>query len=108
MSTETGAPRRPVTTATKVAGGLIRIVFMCALVAVIVLVSWPQSETLETAYETPGDLARLALGLAAGIWILVHLFIPPRDPASYRTWVYLGLVLIPLALIYALVMWPEA
>ena len=101
---ETGS-HRPVSPGLKLAGGIVRLIFMCALLVVIVLVARPQSETIWTAYETPADLVRMALGLAAGIWIVVHLFIPPRDPSAYRTWIYLGLVLLPLALIYAIVMW---
>jgi hypothetical protein len=89
----------------KIAGATFRTLFMCLLLVVIVLVARPQSETVLSAYETPGDLVRIALGLLAGIWILVHLFIPPREPAAYRTWLYLGLVFVPLAVVYAFVMW---
>jgi hypothetical protein len=89
----------------KIAGATVRTLFMCLLLVVIVLVAGPQNETVWSAYETPGDLVRMALGLLAGIWILVHLFIPPREPAAYRTWLYLGLVFVPLAIVYALVMW---
>ena len=96
---------RPVSPGLKLAGNIVRLIFMCALLVVIALVARPQSETIWTAYETPADLVRMALGLAAAIWIVVHLFIPPRDPSAYRTWIYLGLVLLPLALIYAIVMW---
>jgi hypothetical protein len=78
---------------------------MCILLAVIIRVSSPQSETIWSAYETPDDLVRMALGLAAGVWILVHLFIPPKDAAAYRTWFYLGLVLLPFAAICAFVIW---
>lgn len=99
------ASRRMVSPGTKLAGNVVRVLFMCALLGVIALVARPQSETIWTAYETPADLVRLVLGIAAGIWIVVHLFIPPRDPAAYRTWIYLGLVLLPLAAIYAVVMW---
>jgi hypothetical protein len=105
MSTpDTHPSRRPVSPGTKLAGAIIRVAFMCVLLGVIALVARPQSETIWTAYETPADLVRVVLGIAAGIWIVVHLFIPPRDPAAYRTWVYLGLMLIPLAVI-AFVMW---
>ncbi len=100
-----GASRRPVSPGTRLAGNIVRVLFMCALLLVIALVARPQSETIWTAYETPADLVRMALGLAAAIWIVVHLFMPPRDPAAYRTWTYLGLVLLPLAVIYAVVMW---
>ena len=78
---------------------------MCILLAIILRVASPQSETIWTAYETPDDLARLMLGLAAGIWIVFHLFIPPKDPAAYRTWLYLGSVLLPFALVCAIMIW---
>ncbi len=91
--------------ALKLAGGVVRALFMCVLLAVIVRVASPQSETVWSAYETPDDLVRMALGLAAGIWVLVHLFMPPKDPAAYRTWLYLGIVLLPFAIVCAIVIW---
>jgi DMSO/TMAO reductase YedYZ heme-binding membrane subunit len=96
---------RDVSRRVRFAGAVVRGVFMCLLLAVIFLVSRPQNETIWTAYDTPGDLARLALGLAASVWILVHLFIPPRDPAAYRIWAYLGLVLVPFAIICVIAVW---
>ncbi|HUI97026.1 MAG TPA: hypothetical protein VLX44_14815 [Xanthobacteraceae bacterium] len=89
----------------KLAGSVVRGVFMCLLLVVILRVSRPQSETIWTAYDTPADLARLALGLAACGWIVVHLFIPPRDVSAYRTWLYLGLVLVPFATLCAVLVW---
>ena len=89
----------------KMAGSVVRGVFMCLLLVVILGVSRPQNETIWTAYDTPADLVRLALGLAAGAWVIVHLFIPPRDAAAYRTWLYLGLVAIPFAIICVFVAW---
>ncbi len=68
-------------------------------------VSAPQSESIWSAYETPGDLIRLALGVAVGVWILFHLFMLPEDAEGYRTWVYLGLAVVPLALICAIAVW---
>ena len=76
-----------------------------ALIAVTVRVSSPQSETLRTVYETPGDLIRLALGFAVGLWIVIHLFMLPRTAEGYRTWVYLGLVVVPLAWAVAIYIW---
>jgi hypothetical protein len=92
--TERGIP-----TGLKLAGAVIRTFFLCLLLAVIVWVASPQSETVWTAYETPADLVRMALGFAAGLWVLIHLFMPPKDPSAYRTWLYLGLVLLPFAAI---------
>jgi hypothetical protein len=45
------------------------------------------------------------LGLAACAWLVVHLFILPKDPESYRTWLYLGLAVLPLSVLCAFVVW---
>ena len=39
------------------------------------------------------------------LWMVMHLFMPPEDAEGYRTWVYLGLVVAPLALAVAIVIW---
>ena len=69
------------------------------------MVSWPQNETIWSAYETPGDLVRMALGLVVCLWLLRHLFMLPKDPEGYRTWLYLGLAAVPFALILAFAVW---
>jgi hypothetical protein len=89
----------------RIAGMVLRALFIAALVVVTVRVSSPQSETIWSAYETPGDLIRLALGLLVCVWIIVHLFMVPKDPEGYRTWVYLGLVAVPFAVICAIAVW---
>jgi hypothetical protein len=71
---------------------ILRTLFLGALVVVTVRLSSPQSETIWTAYETLGDLIRLALGFAVCLWIVIHLFMLPKGAEGYRTWVYLGLV----------------
>jgi len=68
-------------------------------------VSLPQSESIWSAYETPGDLIRMALGFAVCLWIIIHLFMLPKDAEGYRTWVYLGLVAAPLAVAFAVAVW---
>jgi TRAP-type C4-dicarboxylate transport system permease small subunit len=84
---------------------ILRALFIGALVAVTVRVSSPQSESLASVYETPGDLIRLALGIAVCLWIVIHLFMLPRTAEGYRTWVYLGLVVAPLSWAVAIVIW---
>jgi TRAP-type C4-dicarboxylate transport system permease small subunit len=84
---------------------ILRALFIGALVAVTVRVSSPQSESLASVYETPGDLIRLALGIAVCLWIVIHLFMLPRAAEGYRTWVYLGLVVAPLSWAVAIVIW---
>jgi hypothetical protein len=84
---------------------VLRALFIGALVAVTIRVSSPQSESFASVYETPGDLIRFALGLAVCLWIVIHLFVLPRATEGYRTWVYLGLVVAPLAWAVAIAIW---
>ena len=73
----------------------------------------PQSRTVQviSTVETSvmlhlrPDLVRMALGLAVCCWIAVQLFIMPKDPLALRTWVYLGLVGVPFALVCAAALW---
>jgi hypothetical protein len=64
-----------------------------------------QSENLASVYESPGDLIRLALGFAVCLWIVSHLFMLPTTTEGYRTWIYLGIVVAPLAWAVAIVIW---
>jgi len=89
----------------KVAGIILRSIFVCALLVVTVRVSTPQSETIWSVFESLGDLVRVVLGLLVSVWIIAHLFMLPKDQEGYRTWVYLGVVLAPLALACAIAVW---
>jgi TRAP-type C4-dicarboxylate transport system permease small subunit len=84
---------------------VLRSLSIAVLLALTWRVSSPQSETIWTAYETPGDLVRLILGLAVCLWLVVHLFILPKDASSYRTWLYLGFIVVPLGLILTVAIW---
>jgi hypothetical protein len=68
-------------------------------------VSLPQNETIATAYDTPGDLVRLALGFAVCLWLLFQLFQVPHDDAGFRTWFYLGLAAVPFTLVCLAYVW---
>jgi TRAP-type C4-dicarboxylate transport system permease small subunit len=92
-------------TGLRIAATVLRAIFICTLVVVTLRVSMPQSETIWSAYETPGDLIRMALGLAVCIWLVIHLFSGPRDTSGYRTWLYLGLFAVPFALICLFAVW---
>jgi len=87
------------------AGLALRSVFIITLGVLMFRMALPQSETIATAYDTPNDLVRLVLGLAACAWLLVQLFRVPRDAAAYRTWFYLGLVAVPFALVCLFAAW---
>jgi hypothetical protein len=89
----------------RIAGMIFRTIFIMALLAVTVRVSMPQSETIWTAYETPGDLIRLVLGFLVCIGMLIRLFTLPRDADAHRTWLYLGLAAVPFALICVFAVW---
>jgi len=84
---------------------LLRTVFICTLLVLTLRVSMPQNETIWTAYDTPADLVRLILGLFVCIWLGIQLFYGPRDAKGYRTWFYLGLVVVPFTLICLFAAW---
>lgn len=87
-------------------GGLaVRTIFIAILIIVTARVASPQMEHIWSLWESPDDLIRVALGLAVCAWLLVHIFILPKDAAGYRTWLYLGLAILPLSLLCAVVIW---
>jgi hypothetical protein len=104
-SPEAELPASKVSPALRIAATFLRIVFICVLVAVTLRVSRPQSETIWSAYETPGDLIRMILGLALSVWFVIQLFRGPKDADGYRTWLYLGLAAVPFALICLFAVW---
>jgi hypothetical protein len=98
-------PGNPIPPGLRIAGIVLRSIFVGALLVLTIRVAAPQNETIWSVFDTPGDLIRVILGLVAGIWILAHLFMLPKDPEGYRTWVYFGLALAPLALACAIAVW---
>jgi hypothetical protein len=87
------------------AGKILRALFILILIVITARVSSPQNESLWSIYETPSDLVRLLLGLSVCLWLAIQLFITPKDEGAYRTWFYLGIALLPLAIITAIVIW---
>jgi hypothetical protein len=75
------------------------------LTAITARVASPQMEHLTSLQETPGDLIRVLLGFGVCAWFIVNLFILPKDPGAYQTWMYLGVTVLPLALLCAFVVW---
>jgi hypothetical protein len=102
---DTQLPRQEVPTGLRIAGMVLRSVFLCTLLVLTVRVSLPQNESIWSVYETLGDLVRVALGFIVCVWILFHLFMLPKDAKGYRTWIYLGVVLVPLALACVIAAW---
>ena len=91
--------------ALRLAAIVLRTLFIGLLLVLTLRVSLPQSETIWTAYDTPGDLVRLLLGIGVCGWLLYQLFQVPHDAGSSRTWFYLGLVAVPFTLIVLFVAW---
>lgn len=91
--------------AVRIAGTVLRSMFIACLLIITVRVSLPQNETVWTAYDTPGDLVRMALGVAVCLWMLFELFRRPKDAHGYRIWFYFGLAAVPFALICIFATW---
>jgi FtsH-binding integral membrane protein len=91
--------------ALRIAATVLRTTFICAIGLITLGVSMPQNETLWTIYDTPLDVLRLLLGLAVCVWLAVQLFKGPVDAHGYRTWIYLGIVAVPFALICLVYVW---
>src|ERR1700737_5155208 len=89
----------------RIAGIILRALFIGIMIAGTARGSSPQTESIWSVYKTPGDFIRIALGLSVCLWLAIHVFILPKDAEAYRTWLYLGLAVLPLALICALVIW---
>jgi hypothetical protein len=83
----------------------MRAVLILVLAIVCLRVSLPQSETIWTVYDSPADLVRLLLGLAACGWIAAQLFSMPKDMEAHRIWLYLGLAAVPFILICIVGIW---
>jgi hypothetical protein len=89
----------------RIASNVLRALFIACLLAITLRVSMPQNETIWRAYDTPGDLFRIALGLAVCAWLVIQLFAAPPDTQRHRTWLYLGLAAVPFALICLIAVW---
>jgi hypothetical protein len=86
-------------------GMVVRSLFLIVMTVLTARVASPQIETIRSVFETPGDLIRVALGFAVCAWFVINLFILPKDPGAYRTWLYMGLALLPLSLLCTFVVW---
>jgi hypothetical protein len=111
IATEEWAQRRGEATGLKIpmrlatASFILRTIFLVSLLIVTIHVSAPQSSTIWTVFETPGDLIRLALGIAVCLGIAIQVFTAPKDAHAHRTWIYLGLAMIPFTLICIVGIW---
>jgi len=89
----------------RLVGVLLRSVFIVLLLVALLHLSMPQNETIWTIFDTPGDVVRLALGLAMCVWVGIQLFAMPRDSLAFRTWLYVGLAAVPFLVICIIGTW---
>jgi hypothetical protein len=104
-SSDTASPDATISSGLRIAAVVLRTIFIGVLVLITLTVSMPQNETIWTAYDTPLDVVRLLLGLAVCIWLGIQLFKGPRDKGAHRTWIYLGAVAVPFALVCLGYLW---
>ena len=102
---DTAVPASDVSRGLLIASVVLRALFIACLLVITLRVSMPQNETVWTAYDTPGDLVRMALGLTVCAWLVVQLFRAPNDAQHHRTWVYLGLAAVPFTIICLIAVW---
>jgi hypothetical protein len=98
-------PDAKLSTTVWLAGLVVRALFIGILIVITARVSSPQLEHMSSLYETPSDLVRVVLGFVVCVWLAINLVIVPKDPGGYRTWAQLGVVLLPLSLLCAIVVW---
>jgi membrane protein YdbS with pleckstrin-like domain len=99
------SPKAVLPAGVRIAGIVLRTLFIIVLVVVTARVASPQVETIWSIYDSPSEIVRIALGAAVCFWLVVHLFILPKDADGYRVWLYLGLALLPLAFLCAFIIW---
>jgi hypothetical protein len=88
-----------------IGGTAVRTLFLVVLTVLTARVASPQIENIWSVFETPGDLIRVVLGFVVCLWLVANLFILPKDPDAYRTWLYLGITVLPLSVLCAFVVW---
>lgn len=86
-------------------GVIVRAIFLIIMTVIAARVASPQVENLRSVLETPSDLLRVGLGFTVCLWLIVNIFILPKDVEAYRTWFYLGPAILPLSLLCAYVAW---
>jgi uncharacterized integral membrane protein len=102
---KTKAPGAKISRSVWLGGLAVRTIFIAILIVVTARVASPQVEHIWSLWETPSDVVRAVLGIAVCGWLLVHLFIVPKDPGGYLTWLYLGIAILPLSVLCAFVIW---
>ena len=89
----------------RIASNVLRALFILCLLLITLRVSMPQNETIWTAYDTPGDLVRMALGLGGLRLAGGPALHAAEGRPSLSDWLYLGLVAVPFAAICLVAVW---
>ena len=98
-------PRHEISAGVRAAGVVLRSLFLIILIVMVARVAAPQ-HVGRTWYDIPlGDLIRVGLGFGICALALVDLFILPKEPDAYRTWLNFGVVLVPMLLVFAIAIW---
>ncbi len=84
-------------------GVAVRTLFLIVLILITARVARPQMEHLTSIYETPSDVFRVLIGIGICSWLIVNLFKLPKDAGAYRTWLYLGIAVLPLSILCAVI-----
>ena len=100
------SPSHPVPSYLKLAGALVRSVFIVTLMAVTWSLTIPSKiNAAALAHYSAGDIVQAAIGIAICVGMTVQLFRPPRDAAAYRNWVHIGLGLACVWLVFITLQW---
>lgn len=88
----------------RVAGALVRSVFIVTLMAITWSVTIPPNAIAFARYSA-GDFIRVAIGIAICVGMTVQLLKQPRDDDAYRVWVYIGIGLALVWLVFVALRW---
>jgi hypothetical protein len=89
---------------TRIAGFILRVVFVVSLVIWVAHLSMPETKTVWRVYESPSDFFRIMIGVALCAWIAAQLLRTPKAEAL-QTWLYLGPFAVPFALLCIVGTW---
>lgn len=88
----------------RVAGALIRSLFIVTLMAITWSLTIPLKATGFSHFST-GDFIRIAIGILICIGMTFELLRQPKDVEGYRTWVYIGIGVAFVWLVFSALKW---
>jgi hypothetical protein len=88
----------------RVAGALVRSIFIVSLMAVTWSLTIPPKATGFAHFST-GDFIRVVIGILICIGMTFELLRRPRDVEGYRTWVYIGAGVAFVWIVFAALKW---